>query len=67
MLVVGRKEGQSILIGDNIRVMVVSIRHGSVRLGFEAPRDIRIMRTELLERIERDSELDEDDASDLRW
>ncbi len=48
MLVLSRKVGQEVVIGDDIRVTVVSIHGNQVRLGFAAPADIPICRTELL-------------------
>lgn len=50
MLVLTRKRGESIQIGDNITVKVVAIEGGKVRLGIEAPDHVRIMRGELLAR-----------------
>ena len=54
MLVLTRKPGQSILIGDGIEVQVLSVSGEKVRLGITAPRDVTIFRDEVLERIERD-------------
>lgn len=48
MLILSRKLGEKILIGDNIVVTIVDIDRGKVRVGIEAPRDIAVMRTELL-------------------
>lgn len=48
MLVLSRKLGEKIYIGDNICVTVVDIDRGRVRLGIEAPRDVPIYRQELL-------------------
>ena len=48
MLVLGRRDGESILIGDNIRVMVMKDRNGRVRLGVEAPPGVPVVRQELL-------------------
>lgn len=48
MLVLGRKLGEKILIGDSITITVVDIDRGKVRLGIEAPRDTPILREELL-------------------
>jgi carbon storage regulator len=47
MLVLSRKSNESILIGDNIRITVASIRGNHVRLGIEAPDSIRVLREEL--------------------
>ncbi|NBS71356.1 carbon storage regulator [bacterium] len=49
MLVLSRGEGQVITIGDNIRITIVEVRGGKVRVGIDAPRDVRVMRMELLE------------------
>ena len=50
MLVLSRKVGEEIVIGDNIRVRVLSIQGNQVRLGFVAPREVAITREELLSR-----------------
>lgn len=47
MLVLARKVGQEICIGENIKVTVVRIRKDQVRLGFTAPRAINIARKEI--------------------
>ena len=48
MLVLSRKLGEKIFIGDNICITVVDIDRGKIRLGIEAPRDVPIHRQELL-------------------
>lgn len=51
MLVLTRREGEVVLIGDDIRVMVVRIKpNGQVQLGIEAPRDVLVLREEIAER-----------------
>ena len=50
MLVLSRKLGEKIVIGDNICITVVDIDRGKIRLGIEAPRDVPIFRQELLPR-----------------
>ena len=47
MLVLSRKQNQSLVIGDNIVITILSIDRDQIRLGIEAPRDISIMRQEL--------------------
>lgn len=47
-MVLSRKLGEKIMIGDNVVITVVDIDRGKVRLGIQAPRDVPIMREELL-------------------
>lgn len=51
MLVLSRKVGERVLVGDKIVITVVRIGPNSVRLGFEAPRDMNIRREELTEQL----------------
>lgn len=48
MLVLGRREGQSITIGDNIHVRVLEAKDGKVRLGIDAPKDVPIVRDDMV-------------------
>ena len=48
MLVLSRKLGEKIFIGDNICITVVDIDRGKIRLGIEAPREVPVFRQELL-------------------
>lgn len=50
MLVLSRKVGEKIIIGETIVVTVVEVDRGKVRIGIEAPREIPVMRPELLDR-----------------
>jgi carbon storage regulator len=49
VLVLSRKIGEVVVIGDDIRVMVVSIGPGRVKLGIEAPRNVQVDRSEVAE------------------
>ena len=49
MLVLTRKINQSICLGDDIKVTVLSVEGDRVSLGVEAPREVRVFRSELLE------------------
>lgn len=51
MLVLSRKPGERILIGNDIVVTVVRFQGGAVRLGIEAPRDFAVVREELAEGV----------------
>lgn len=52
MLVLSRKPGEKILVGDSVTVTVVRIGPNTVRIGIEAPRDMNIVREELADRTE---------------
>ncbi len=51
MLVLKRKLGESVMLGDQIQVQVLSIEGESVKLGFTAPANIQILRKELVDSI----------------
>ncbi len=51
MLVLTRKKGQAIVIGENIKIVIVSVGGDSVKIGIEAPNDIKILRAELVEAV----------------
>jgi carbon storage regulator CsrA len=53
MLVLTRKIDESIVIGDNIVVKVIAIENGNVKLGIEAPKEVAIIRDELLQEVRR--------------
>lgn len=53
MLVLSRKLNQAIMIGDNVRIVVVSVDRDQVKLGIDAPREIPVHRSEVFEEIQR--------------
>jgi carbon storage regulator len=55
MLVLTRKPGQSIMIGDGVEVQVLSVAGEKVRIGITAPRDVSIFRNEVYDRIESEN------------
>ncbi|REJ79794.1 MAG: carbon storage regulator [Planctomycetota bacterium] len=62
MLVLSRKQDEKIIIGDSIKLMVISIQGDKVRLGIEAPKHVSIHREEVYQAIQR--ERTEQGASD---
>lgn len=54
MLVLSRRNEESIMIGDDIEVKVVGIRGRNVRLGLKAPRQVSVHRREIYDRLGRD-------------
>lgn len=62
MLVLSRKKNESIIINDDITIVVVEIRGDKVRLGIEAPKEVPVHRNEVYEAIRKGQ--DSDNASD---
>src|SRR5437764_13815959 len=56
MLVLTRKPGQSIMIGDGVEVQVLSVAGEKVSMGITAPRDVSIFRNEVYDRIESENQ-----------
>ena len=55
MLIITRKKGESLMIGDDIEIIISKIDDGSVKIGIKAPRDIQILRKELYEEVEQEN------------
>lgn len=51
MLVLSRRVGERLMIGDDIVVTVIEVRGDGVRLGIDAPREVRVHRAEVLEAV----------------
>ncbi|WP_368293957.1 carbon storage regulator CsrA [Dehalobacter sp. TBBPA1] len=71
MLVLSRKINERIMIGDDIEIVVVAVVGDQVRIGIEAPKDIKILRSEVYEEVQNQnvkasaaSKLPEADLSD---
>jgi carbon storage regulator len=56
VLVLTRKRNQSIMIGDDIELTVLSVAGEKVRLGIQAPREVPVFRTEIYMEIQREGE-----------
>lgn len=59
MLVLSRHKNEVIMIGDEIKIVVVDIRGDKVRLGIEAPSTVRVHRLEVYEAIHKDKDCGE--------
>ncbi len=57
MLVLTRKHNQSIIIGNNIEIMIVEIRGDQVKIGIKAPKNVSIYRSEIYEEIMNENKL----------
>ena len=53
MLVLTRKQQEQILVGENIRITVVRVQGSTVRIGIEAPDDVRILRGEVQQKVQQ--------------
>lgn len=49
MLVISRRPGESLLFGDNLTIHILEVSGDKVKIGIDAPRSVRIIRTEVLE------------------
>jgi len=56
MLILTRRAGEALRIGDDIEVMVMAVNGSQVRIGINAPRDVAVDREEIAERKRRDRE-----------
>lgn len=63
MLVLSRKKNESIVINNDITIVVVEIRGDKVRLGVEAPREVPVHRREVYDAIQRSQQMDDTAAS----
>ena len=65
MLVLTRKNGESIKIGDDIEITIVSSKNDQVKIGIKAPKNIEVFRKEILEQIQTENQEASKDISSL--
>ncbi|MBU3142347.1 carbon storage regulator CsrA [Clostridium sp. CF012] len=51
MLVISRKKGESLLIGEDVEITIIKIENGTVKIAINAPREIGILRSELYKEV----------------
>lgn len=56
MLILTRRVGETLMIGDDVSVTVLGIKGNQVRIGVNAPKDVSVHREEIFERIQREKE-----------
>lgn len=57
MLILARRLNESIMIGDEVEIVVVAVAHDQVKLGIRAPRSVAVHRKEIFEEIQRENKL----------
>lgn len=67
MLILGRKVGDSILIEGGIRIVVVSVDRGSVRIGIEAPAEMKILRGEIAQQVASENQRATASSASTAW
>ncbi|WP_423408245.1 carbon storage regulator CsrA [Heyndrickxia sp. MSNUG] len=65
MLVLTRKNGETIKIGDDIEITIVSSKNDQVKIGIKAPKNIEILRKELYEQIQEENQEASKDISSM--
>lgn len=55
MLIITRKKGESLMIGDDIEIVISKVEEGCVKIGIKAPREIQVLRKELYEEVEKEN------------
>ncbi|WP_226643240.1 carbon storage regulator CsrA [Mesobacillus subterraneus] len=65
MLVLTRKNGESIKIGDDVEITIITSRNDQVKIGIKAPKNIDVFRKEILDQITSENEQASKDVSSL--
>ncbi len=55
MLILTRRVGETLMIGDDVSVTVLGVKGNQVRIGINAPRDVSVHREEIYERIKKEN------------
>jgi len=55
MLVLSRRPGEALLIGQDVRIVILSVEGERVRVGIEAPREVPVLRAELIEAVSEEN------------
>lgn len=65
MLVLTRKNGESIKIGDDIEITIVSVKNDQVKIGIKAPKSVEVFRKEIFDQIQTENQQASKDISGL--
>lgn len=56
MLILNRKPGESIILGDTIEVIILDIQDGKIKIGIEAPKEVGILRKEVYDEVKAENQ-----------
>ncbi|OMH28373.1 carbon storage regulator CsrA [Motiliproteus sp. MSK22-1] len=60
MLILTRRVGETLMVGDDVTVTVLGVKGNQVRIGVNAPKDVSVHREEIYQRIQKEKEKNED-------
>lgn len=65
MLILTRRVGETLMVGDEVTVTVLGVKGNQVRIGVNAPKDVAVHREEIYDRIKKESESGEQDDDSI--